>query len=86
MNNREFGQQVKALLDLCVDTDPQKQSAIIEEIHHSDAVKKRVINLLNHQQKGDSHLAQSIVETAKHGLGISSENQSALTPLISMVK
>jgi serine/threonine-protein kinase len=72
MNKKEIGQQVKALFDLCVDVTLEKQSTIIEESHYSDVVKKRVINLLKHQQKGDSHLTQSIVETAKHGLGISS--------------
>ncbi len=72
MNKKEIGQQVKTLFDLCVDVTPEKQSTIIEESHYSDVVKKRVINLLKHQLNGDSHLTQSIVETAKHGLGISS--------------
>lgn len=72
MNKNIFGQQVKTLFDLCIDSSPEQQHKIIENSDYSDVVKKRVISLLHHQLQEDSHLTKSIVETAQQGLGVSS--------------
>ncbi len=72
MNKKEFGKQVKVLFDQCLDMSPDQQHEIIDGSQYNDTIKKRVHSLLNHQHNGDFHLTQSIVDTAKHGLGISS--------------
>ena len=86
MANNIFGQQVKALFDLCIDSPPEQHQSIIENSNFPDNVKLRVTSLLHHQRQDDSHLTKSIIDTAKHGLSISSVKSGDVIEQYTLVK
>lgn len=86
MTIKEFGNQVKALFDLCIDSATEQHQSIIDNSDFSDRVKERVVSLLHHQLQDDSHLTKSIVNTAKHGLGISSVKSGDVIEQYTLIK
>lgn len=86
MANKEFGQQVKALFDLCIDSTPEQYQSIIDKSDFSEKVKTRVTSLLHHQLQDDSHLTKTIVDTAQLGLGVSSVKSGDVIEQYTLIK
>ena len=69
----DFGKQVKALFDLCVDKPQTEQQQIIINSDASEAIKNRVKSLLSHSEDNQLDLTQAVIQKT--------QNNTTLLPL-----
>jgi serine/threonine protein kinase/tetratricopeptide (TPR) repeat protein len=68
--SEEFGQQVKALYNHCLDLPVAGQLAAIQASDYPDAVKQQVASMLNYSGDIGEQLAQAISDTAQQSLNL----------------
>ncbi|WP_223789418.1 serine/threonine-protein kinase [Marinicella meishanensis] len=68
--SNDFGQQVKALYQACVDLPAAEQAALLQSSDYPEAVKQQVASLLNYSGDIGDQLAQTISDTAQKSLNL----------------